>query len=265
VSEGAPSPAYLTVVAKFEAALQECIDLSNRYAGIPSPHSRHFYASVLFTTLCTRCSSLAILAPRSLWSTKILDVWDFASLSTLARSVLELRLTFFYLCVEPCDDIEWAARTTLFHLHDCASRLKLFDDMGNSAKVAQFEQIATELRERLERNSFFLSLTPKRQRFYLRGHESHFQEMQELAEKTGTSPATYRILHRLASNYVHVLPMSFYGMKDQERGRGVHSEIEEGYSSMYLEFCADLMTEMGAEMRGLFAFADAAPPSPPPQ
>jgi hypothetical protein len=125
--------------------------------------------------------------------------------------------------------------------------------------------MATELRERLERNAFFLSLTQKRQRTFLRGHESHFRDMPELAEKTGMLPATYRILHRLASNYVHLLPMSFYGMRDQERGRGVHSEIEEGYSSMYLDFCADLMTEISTEMRGLFAFADAASSATIPQ
>jgi hypothetical protein len=99
-----------------------------------------------------------VLAPYSTWSTKAIDLWDFASIGGLSRSVLELRLTFYYLCVEKCAEDEWRARRQLLDLHDCVSRLKLFEDMGDAAEVASFSVVSETLRDRLRGNAFFKAL-----------------------------------------------------------------------------------------------------------
>jgi hypothetical protein len=108
------------------------------------------------------------------------------------------------------------------------------------------------LRQLLEVNPFFRRLPEKSQRNFLKGRESHFEPLESIAERCGTPRRWYRIAYRLASNHAHVLLMSFYRMGEQERGRGIHSEIEEAYSKMFIEFVSDLMAEALAEMRALF-------------
>lgn len=261
MNEATPSQQYLSEVRAFEATLEQCTEVSRRFANIPSPHSRHFFASALFTTLCVRCASMAVLLPRSTWSQKRVDLWDYASIASLSRGILEIRLTFYYLSVDKCRDEEWAARKTLLDLHDCVTRLKLFTDLGDKKNIEGFEQEAKELRDRLSANVFFNRLQHRDQRRYLKGRESHFEPLETIAERVDVDSTSYRVVHRIASNHIHGLPMSFYRMDGGQRGRGVYSETEEGYSMIFITFVRELMTDACREMNDLFAFALPEPES----
>ncbi len=89
-----PSPEYLKRVEGLDKVLRHCMFVSKSHAGIASPSTRHFYASVLFTALITRGVSLIILAPLSPWASKRIEHWDYASAAGLVRTMLELRLAF---------------------------------------------------------------------------------------------------------------------------------------------------------------------------
>ncbi len=69
--------------------------MSKKFADIPSPTPQQFYASVLFTRLCVIAISL-----EKLLTTKKTDHWDYASVASLTRNILECYLTFFYLCID---------------------------------------------------------------------------------------------------------------------------------------------------------------------
>jgi hypothetical protein len=90
-----PSEHYIERIKALDNVILECIYISKQYEGIPSPTSKHFYASILFTMLCTRGVSLLILAPHSTWAQKVIEHWDYASLAGMVRSILEIRLAFF--------------------------------------------------------------------------------------------------------------------------------------------------------------------------
>lgn len=49
-----PSAEYLARVDALDNEVREAIHVSNGYQGIPSPSTKHFYASVLYTALITR-------------------------------------------------------------------------------------------------------------------------------------------------------------------------------------------------------------------
>ncbi len=153
-----PSSGYIERVNGFEGVLGSCIELSRKLAGIRPPSSRHFYASVLFTSLCSRGVSLAIVAPHSKWAQRRIEHWDYASMAGMARSILEIRLAFFYLCIDECSSEEWVCRWNLFNLHDCQSRIRLFSMQSEARSIAGFEKQANELRERLTSNSFFAGI-----------------------------------------------------------------------------------------------------------
>jgi hypothetical protein len=73
-------------------------------------------------------------------------------------------------------------------------------------------------------------------------------------EKAGMEVETFRMLYILFSTHVHALPMSFYrlGGDNPERGRGLPSPAEEGYSSLCLTLAATLIVASREEMHALF-------------
>lgn len=127
------------MVDMFDNVVRECMYVSRGYSGISSPTSRHFYASVLFTALITRGVSLAQLMPFTPWAEKRIEHWDYASVAGIVRTMLELRVAFYYLCVDGCTDEEWNCRWNLFNLHDCVSRIRLFSALQDGEQIAALE------------------------------------------------------------------------------------------------------------------------------
>lgn len=263
-----PSDDYLAALDMLDNVVRECMFVSKRYAGIPSPHTRHFYASVLFTLMLTRSVSLLMLAPHTPWAVKRIEHWDYGSMTGVARTLIELRIAFFYLCSEQCPEDEWQFRWNLFNLHDCTSRIRMFDAFGDEDQVEGFKTQADELRERLTTNPFFETIDPKRRKKLLHGQTAYLAPLETIAERAGIDLWMFRFLYVLFSSHVHALPMSFYriGGDYPERGRGLPSEPEEGYSSLCLSLSATLLVRTRDEIHALFEpleVPDACPfPSP---
>ncbi|MDY0744200.1 DUF5677 domain-containing protein [Paucibacter sp. R3-3] len=230
--------------------VRECMYVSRSYAGIKSPTSKHFYASVLFTALITRGVSLAQLMPFTPWAEKRIEHWDYASAAGIVRTMLELRVAFYYLCVDSCPDEEWNCRWNLFNLHDCVSRIRLFSAVQNPEQVAAFETHATELRQRLQTNPFFSSLQAGQQRKFLHGQTAYLMPLEDIAEHAGIEKSVFRWIYVLFSSHVHGLPMSFYRIGD--RGRGLPSPTEEGYTSLCLSLASTFLVTTRDEVHELF-------------
>lgn len=246
---------YKQRVDEFEELLQGCIILSQKCEGIASPTGAHFYASVLFTLLCSRSVSFALLIPESEWSNKNVEHWDYASLATLARTILEIRLSFHYLCIEECSADEWQCRLNIFNLHDCAARIDLFTKMDpQSGDIPGFESQAEELRDRLNNNQHFLSLKSSEQKKYLHGKGAYLYPLENIAESAGIDIPTFRWVYKYFSSHVHGLPLSFYraGITDS-RGNGCHSKVEEDKSRLCVIFVAAMLSASLEDMSELFS------------
>lgn len=251
-----PSKEYRERVSALDNVVRHCINVSQKFAGIRSLTGAHFFASALFTSLCTRGVSLAILTPYSPWSKKKVEQWDYASIAGMTRSILEVRLAFFYLCTEECPPEEWDCRWNIFNLHDCTARIRLFEEMpGGSIDIIGFNAQAEELRTRLTTNPFFMSLPEKDKKKYLHGGHAYLHSLEDIAARVGIDIHTFRWLYKMLSSQVHGLPLAFYRMGQQERGRGVHSEVEEGYTQVCLSFAISLLVGAGDEMEHLFTEA----------
>jgi hypothetical protein len=208
-----PSADYLEHVGVLDNVVRDCIDVSRAYAGIASPTSRHYYASVLFTAMITRSVSLAHLIPFSPWAEKRIEHWDYSSATGIARTVLELRVAFYYLCTEQCSAEEWDCRWNLFNLHDCISRVRLFQGFpGEDGQVTALSAAAEDLKSRLRKNPWFSALPAGVQRKLLNGQSAYLSPLEDLAERAGLLKGTFRWLYVLFSSHVHALPMSFYGI-----------------------------------------------------
>lgn len=257
--EPKPSPSYVEQVAALESVVSDCTRVSQACAGIPSPTGAHFYASVLFTALCTRAVSLATLVPHSQLSRKSFEHWDYGAAAGLVRSILELRIAFFYLCVEAVPPDEWQCRWNIFNLHDCTSRISLFQEIPESAEqLAGFAEQRQELCDRLNSNAFFLAFEPGRRRKLLHGQTAYLHSLEDIGVRAGVDVHQFRLMYKLFSSQVHGLPLAYYRMAELNRGRGVHSESEEGYTSLCISFALTLLVQARDEMKTLFPSAGDA-------
>jgi hypothetical protein len=255
-----PSADYLRSLSVLDNVVRECISVSRQYAGIQAPTSKHLYASVLFTALISRGVSLAILAPHSDWARKLIEHWDYASAAVIVRTMIELRAAFHYLCVDQCSDEEWECRWNLLNLHDCSSRIRLLEAQTPTNKdLGGLEAQAEELRSRLKANKHFITL--RHQQRLLNGQSAYLYPIEDMMEKAGLEKATYRFLNIVFSSHVHGLPMSYYRMTVQERGRGLPSPVEEGYTIICLSLSATLLTATRDEVHTIFKRLSKAKPS----
>lgn len=247
-----PSERYLKVVDMFDNVVRDCIYVSRGFGGIPSPSTRHFFASVLFTALITRGVSLAHLMPFGPWAEKKIEHWDYASVAVITRTMLELRIAFYYLCVDECTPEEWDCRWNIFNLHDCVSRFKLFSATGNHESSAAFDAEAEHLRDRLRVNPHFRVLPAGQQRKLLHGQTAYLHSLEDIAVRAGIERERFQWIYVLLSSHVHGLPMSFYRLAEGDRGRDLPSPVEEGYTSMCLTFASTFLLRTRDEVQTLF-------------
>ena len=246
-----PPEAYAEALEKVANTTAQCMELSRQYGGIASPTGRHYFASVIFTSLITRAVTLVFIAPYSPWSKRTFEHWDHASVANVARTVMEMRLNFRYLCSQPVDDIEWDCRWNLFNLHDCTARLDLMTTLANTAEIDGLGGQAEELRQRLRENAYFVGLTEKRQRELLRGKKAHLVALEDIAVDAGLELRTFKMMWQLMSSHVHALPFSFFRV-GEARGTGVQTEAEVGYTTLLLSFVLVLLVGARDEFQEIF-------------
>lgn len=241
---------YSKSCAEFDKTFREAVKLSHDCEGIPSPTGKYFYASVLFTRLCVSAVSLRKLSP----DPRLLGRdahWDYASVCSITRIIVECYLIFHYLCVQTVDDIEWEARWRLFNLHDCSQRTKMFASL-DIAPEGEAEKVIEITLDELKANSYFRGLTQKQQRHFLKGNDALFMSQDQIVQSYGGDVNEFRFLYRFLSNQVHSLPMSFYRVSEQERGSGVESEVEVGYTALCLDSTCQYLKQACKDYRTLF-------------
>ncbi|MCG7945326.1 MAG: DUF5677 domain-containing protein [Candidatus Thiodiazotropha taylori] len=244
---------YKEIYNDFQVILEDCKRLSIENAGVSSPTSAHYYASLIFTKLCTSGVTTLSICPSPSKVGKNAH-WDCASVASLTRGIIETYLVFFYLCVEESDPKEWEARRRLLNLHDHMSRLKMFRVMeGADNQVAQFERYTDEVKSDLEKTDYFKSLTSKQKMHYLKGNNAFFKSQDELIESSGGNVDDFRFMYRFLSNHTHSYPMGFYRMAESGRGTGVESEVEIEYTGMCLSWAGLYLTKAKSGFFDLWA------------
>ena len=248
-----PSEKYIERIEAFSVTTVELISLSKECEGIPSRGFRDYYASVLLTAMVTRCVSIGMLLPFSIWADQTIEHWDYASVATLSRTVMETRLAYHYLCFQECDSVESDFRWNLFNLHDAKTREKLAKTVSSPDEgVANLSNAAEEVKGRLRSNSFFQSLPEKRQKALLKGDTPYHIALEELADDVGIDAKTYKFINKSFSNYVHSYPMSFYRMGENNTGRGVFSDSEESALLLSLSLLIKLLVGVREDHKKMF-------------
>ena len=239
---------YIDNLSKYSNTINLALKVSKHTAG-RQVEDKIVLACVLYTKICVTGLSIFILAPNSEIAEKKIPHWDFSSLFSLTRNLMECYQTMFYLCVDKVSVDELKARRKLFNLHDYYSRKKIFsftDDKLEDKKIEEF--VIKELTE----TSFFNSLDKKEQKHFLKGENAFFISREDIEEKTGTNKNDFKLLYKLFSSNTHSFPMGFYSMLEGGRGTGVKSETEIGYNRLALEIAEQYIRQATKNMLDFF-------------
>jgi len=133
--------------------------------------------------MCVTGQSILILSPESAVAEMKFSHWDFSSLFSLTRNLMECYQTMFYLCVDNVTSNELKVRRKLFNLHDYYSRKKLFSFSPEKQKDKEIEELV--IKELIE-TDYFKTLNEKQQKHYLKGGNAFFISREDIEDRIGT-------------------------------------------------------------------------------
>lgn len=246
------SEEYMNAVSALESKAEECGKISRKYAGLPAPDGLHFYASVLFTRMVVIGMSVLRLSEGNRFSKSSIEHWDYASVASLVRNMMDCLNTFLYLCEDGLSTDEWDCRWNIFNLHDAVTRRKIFEFRASFSEANDASSHADEIRERLRKNAYFCSLPEARQKHYLKGSDAYLLAKEEIVRRGGGDSNDFLGLYKFLSVQAHSYPMNFYKMGDVERGRGIHSEVEENYTCICVELATSHLEAARIKYEQLF-------------
>jgi len=243
---------YLECLRNYEGTLTKAIKVSQAAAGRKT-EPRPWWATVLFTRLCTSSVSLMTLVPRSRFAARPLEHFDCSSVASLACNVVDTSLLFFYLCVDDIDENEWRFRLTLFQLHDCISRIQMFRNLEPGESLVGFEEQASALRETLASLPRFRALSDQQQEHWLKGERVLFLSQEQILERMKVEVVHQFLgIYQFLAAHAHSLPLAIYRMGERDQGKGVESDIEKGQISLALEVAEERMRRATEDMKALF-------------
>ncbi len=232
--------------------------ISQGAEGRPSETLRHYLASLLYARLCGWGFSIVSNLPGNKFSVAKYEYWDLSTIASLARSYMECYLTFFYLCVEPTEYVEWEFRWNIFNLnHSDRTKKHLMKIFPHPEYLSNCDAQAKKIRECLRKNSRFLSLNEKNQNQCLKGKTLYFPNREELIKRIGLEAQEYFNFYILMSSHVHTLPLAFFPIGQNNRGLGMENDIDRCYISFCINSVAKFIRRSSCEMIDLFPGADS--------
>lgn len=227
------------------------ISAAGRYV---EDNQQAWWASVLFTKLVVLSLSILRLCPRTDPTPDRRAHWDYSSVASTTRNLLECYIVFFYLSIDKTvDQDEWLTRLNLIQLRDNKSRWQIFDDLGSDeTDVERFRGHHNDLTSRLKSRRYFCSLPERRQNDLLNGQKALLLTHEEVFDRMGEPYKEFRALYKLMSAHTHTMPIAFYRMADDGRGNGVENPVDTGQIATFLPIAEKFLNRAINDMLDIF-------------
>jgi hypothetical protein len=257
---GSTTEYYWTELPKYIAAVEHAVTISHRTADHPADSARQYWASILFTRLCSISISILHLCPGTAVNRDGRH-WDFSSLAPLVRNAVRACISLFYLGTEAVDDDESGARVLVMQLSDCTERLHLFQNVRTRAEeIDGFEREAARIRHDLSSNPYFAGLPAPLRESIIKGEIATILTEDQILDRLGVLDADVRGLLTFISSHTDLSPLTFYRTGDKNRGRGEENQVDMHYTAMALDLALDFIIRADADMQALFREALAVRP-----
>jgi hypothetical protein len=242
---------YIENLQTFENFLDFAIEISDNTAGLKVP-PQLVRANQLYTRLTVTSVSIIHLLPLNRMFPTTWEFWDFFSVATLARNLIENYHMFYYVAVDKISDEERDFRLKLLSFHLNNEKYKLYSEFKAQRETLEdFETNLPKDKEDLKNHSFFKALSKEKAGKILAGKEAMYLSHKEISEKISFKTDEFVPLYRLFSNHTHSSPFAYFTMSN-ERGRGEENDAEISYLSMTLDFCIKYLSAAIIDMTNLF-------------
>jgi hypothetical protein len=230
---------YQERLTQLENFLDFAIDVSEATMGKKDISWKLARTHQLYNRLTVTTLSFIRLLPRNRYFTVEWEFWDFFSIASLARNLIENYHLLFYIGVDPVSPEETELRLSVFQYHLNSERHKLYKESGTPEdSLTDFSINLPLARTELENNPVFKTLDKSRQGLILKGNEFMCVAWKDLLKKMPFATDETIPMFRFLSAQTHSAPLSFYTQSD-ERGRGLENESEVKYTIL----CIDLVTK----------------------
>lgn len=167
-----------------------------------------------FSILCSSIAQLSIGTKVRARKTEI-TVYDIHSFYVLSRSMMESYLMINYLNFTPKNDEQGEFRNDLYALSGLTNRqeFETITKEGQTKKLKEKKEIE-QLKEKIEKNKYFKSLTSDKQRKLLKDAPAREMGWEQLIKATRIRNRESLVIWKLYSNYAHSEYLSSIQLKD---------------------------------------------------
>lgn len=224
---------YLKKRREFRDAVRRATRVSRGSGGIFVETNRLAYASILFTRITVMSKTISALLP----DCKPREHWDFSSVVSLARNLVEAYIWYYWLCEDDIDETVRQGRFILTYCHDHGSRVRMFHGL---VPPPGDHVVMDDLVSKFDGNSYLRGFSEKARKDALRGHKTPFVQG-EIIERMGTDKSAFRFLYRFLSQHTHTGPIAFMRMLEHDRGTGVETAHEKRYMILAAQFSFEIL------------------------
>lgn len=243
---------YDAELEQMESVIAAMVGVSDGQGGIWISN-RHTEATKVFTRITvTGITFLRLLPGSTLTFGRERTIWDWPSVASLCRNIVDAYLMFFYIGLDGSADVEWGFRHRYLVYHHNLEKYKLYTEWhaGPDVLDAFVVDLATA-REALKADEVFATLLPWHQRRVLKGEQPMHLTRKQLLDRIPFATDELTPFQRLLSNQVHAAPFSFQKYSN-ERGRGQENEAERGYMTLAMTLARKYLAAAICGMAQLF-------------
>ena len=181
--------------------------------------------SILFAKICLHCRSILTLLPGSQYFHPAFNqtLWDFASIATLGRALIETYHAFYYLAVEeaPTNVREFRKLLWIFHSeHERFLMLKYIN--SKSENLHTVEKNSRNWKDQLSNCSYSNALSKKEKQKWLSGKYACAVSPALISENSGINKNYYHGVYKYLSNYAHATGFGIAQMDSMRTERGAY-------------------------------------------
>lgn len=218
---------------EFKTCIDNALKISEASGDIQCNFSIGFSHN-LYTKLLMNCIGIFRLCPN-----QNDDFWDFFSISTLTRSLLENYAVLHYMNENNSDSQQedFKFKLALYHW-DCekyAFYKELNADKEMQETLEEFERELPKRATEIENHPFFFHIPKDKRKKILQGKSFMLKGHYEILKNIDFGNAPIAAMYRFYSNYTHSTAFSTMTISN-DRGRGIRNEAEVGHISYALEF-----------------------------
>lgn len=238
--------------SKAEAVLDAVMHVSTLQGGIMTSARQHLAVQVYTRITITAMTFIRLLPGNAITRDVIPPVWDWPSVASIARNIVEAYLMFYYIGLDPAPADEIDFRQQLLTYHHNWEKYRLYKEGSLGAEVlSEFEARFPIEKEKLKAHRFFGELDAPQRKRALDGQHPTYLTRDQLIGRLPFSTAEFKWHYRLLSNQVHTTPFSFQPTGN-ERGRGFDNPVDRSYIAIGIQLARKYLAASVLGMAEMF-------------